>query len=264
MNITRCLEAIGAIADVVIVDSFSTDETLRLAETARPDVRVFSHAFEDFGDQRNWALSHCAPRYPWVLFVDADEYCTPAFLEELAAFAAAPGGYAGAFVAGKSYFLGRWVKYSSLYPSYQLRLLRLGQVRYRKEGHGQKEVTDRALCYFTEGWRHEGFSKGVHQWIERQNRYGTEEVGSILELRKEPIGWRELFSHEPVKRRRCLKRIGAKLPLRPLVRFCYVYVLKKGFLDGLPGLLYCLLYLCNDIHLIVKIREQRYRGNCEV
>ncbi|MDS4040588.1 MAG: glycosyltransferase family 2 protein [Candidatus Competibacter sp.] len=258
INIEPCLRAMARIDDIVIVDSGSTDNTLDLARTVRPDARIFHHPFQDFGDQRNWALDCTEPRHPWILFVDADEYCDPELLDEIAAFIRNPGSMVGGFIAGRNYFLGRWLKYSTMYPSYQLRLLRHGQVRYRKEGHGQREVTDGPLCYFHAGWRHEGLSKGVAQWIARHNRYSTDEVALILRLRGESLSWRELIDRDPIMRRRALKRVGAKLPFRPLTRFLYAYGIRKGFLDGYPGLLYGLLRVAHDIHITVKLGEQRY------
>lgn len=260
-NIGDCLRALARVEDVVVVDSGSTDETLHLARRARDDVRIFTHPFQDFGDQRNWALDHVEPRHEWVLFVDADEFCNEELLDEIAAFVAAPGDRVGGFIAGRNYFLGRWLRYSTFYPSYQLRLLRLGQVRYRKEGHGQREVSDGPLHYFRSNWRHEGFSQGVFHWIERHNRYSSEETELILRLRAEPLVWSELLAGDPIVRRRAGKRLGAKLPFRPLTRFLYTYVFKRGFLDGMPGLMYCLLRVAHDIHIVVKLRERRIRDS---
>jgi glycosyltransferase involved in cell wall biosynthesis len=257
-NIAACLNAISRVEDVVLIDSGSIDDTITRAQVTRPGIRVFSHLFTDFGDQRNWALDNCVPRHPWVLFVDADEFCTPELLDEIAAFVESPGEAVGAFIAGRNYFLGRWLRYCTLYPSYQLRLLKLGAVRFRKEGHGQKEVTDGPLHYLREGWRHEGFSHGVAQWVARHNRYSTDETELILRLRAEPLQWRQLFACDPIERRRAMKRLGAKSPVRPLARFLYAYILRRGFLDGIPGLMYCLLRVAHDIHIVVKLREQRY------
>ncbi len=257
-NIAACLAALERVEDVVLVDSGSTDDTVALAVEARSDVRIFTHPFADFGAQRNWALDHVAPRHPWVLFVDADEFCTPELLDEIADFIADPGTMVGAFIAGRNYFLGRWLKYSTMYPSYQLRLLRLGAVRFRKEGHGQAEVTEGTLHYLRNGWRHEGFSQGVFHWIARHNRYSSAETELIERLRSEPLVWSELLSRDPIVRRRAGKRLGAKLPLRPLTRFLYTYFFRRGFLDGIPGLMYCLLRVAHDIHIVVKLREARY------
>jgi glycosyltransferase involved in cell wall biosynthesis len=259
-NIGLCLHAMAHVDDVVIVDSGSTDGTLDLARAIRPDVRVFYHPFQDFGDQRNWALDDCEPRHEWVLFVDADEFCDPELLDEIDAFIRNPGPRVGGFIAGRNYFLGRWLKHTTMYPSYQLRLLKLGQVRYRKEGHGQREVTDGSLHYFKAGWRHEGFSKGVAQWIERHNQYSSDEVELILRLRSEPLIWRGMIDSDPILRRRAFKGLGARMPFRPLARFIYTYVLKLGFLDGYSGFLYCLLRVAHDIHIVTKLAERRYSG----
>ncbi len=258
-NIRACLERLHRVDDVVVVDSGSTDETLPLAHSARQDVRVFEHAFEDFGAQRNWALDHTSPKYEWILFVDADEFCDEALIDEIEAFIADPGADVGGFVAGRNYFLGRWLKRCAMYPSYQLRLLKRGRVRYRKEGHGQREVTEGPLRYLRAGWRHEGFSKGVHQWIARHNQYSSDEVALILRLRAEPLRIGAAFSRDPIVRRRALKRLGARLPLRAFNRFVYTYFLRLGLLDGVPGLCYCLLRVAHDLHISVKLVEARFK-----
>lgn len=263
-NMAPCLSAITEIDDIVVLDSCSTDATAAEAKRIRPDVRIYEHPFKDFGDQRNWALDNCAPRHSWVLFVDADEYCTPEFVAELRAFVANPGGCVGAFVAGRNYFLGQWLKRTTMFPSYQLRLLRLGEVHFRKSGHGQSEVTNGPLRYFREGWIHNGFSKGVSQWIGRHNVYSSEEVAYLAELRRERISIARLLKGSPRERRQAMKALSARAPLRPLMRFFYIYVLRGGFLDGCAGLNYCLLRLSHDLHISVKVREQRYLGtSCE-
>jgi hypothetical protein len=144
-----------------------------------------------------------------------------------------------------------------MYPSYQLRLLKLGEVRYRKEGHGQREVTDGSLHYFNSGWRHEGFCNGVHHWIDRHNRYSTDEVALIIRNRTKPLRWRELISRDPVQRRRALKQLAAKIGMRPLTRFVYQYFIRKGFLDGRAGFFFCLLRVAHEIHIVTKMEERK-------
>ena len=257
VNIARCLACLDRVNDVILVDSGSTDHTLAIAQDVRPDLRSFQHDFQDFGDQRNWAIDHTDPKHEWLLFVDSDEFCTPELSDEIDAFVRDPGQHVGAFIAGKNYFLGRWLKHATLYPSYQLRLLRRGQVRFHKEGHGQREVTSGTLYYLREAWIHEGFSKGLHQWIDRHNQYSTDEVDLILSLREGPVNARELWSSDAIVRRRALKRLGARLPCRPLIRFVYVYFMRRGFLDGVPGLIFCLLRVAHDIHIVAKLAEHR-------
>lgn len=257
INIERCLRCLARVDDIVIVDSGSTDATLDLARAARPDIRIFSHQFRDFGAQRNWAIEHTKAKHDWILFVDADERCTDSLLDEIEAWLDEPGKKVGGFIAGRTYFLGRWLKHATLYPSYQLRLLKRGEVSFRKSGHGQQEVTNGELHYFKESWRHEALSKGLEQWIDRHNRYSSEEAEFILQLRQEKLAWRDLLAKDPILRRRSLKRLAAKFPGRPWLRFLYTYLWRRGFLDGRPGLIYCLLRLAHDMQIMAKLEERR-------
>lgn len=256
-NIAACLEAMAEIDDVVVLDSGSTDATIDNARSARPDVRVFVNPFVDFGAQRNWAIDHCEIRHSWLLFVDADEICDVEFIEELRFFLNNPGSFIGARIAGRNYFLGRWLKYTTMYPSYQVRLLRLGAVRYVRHGHGQKEQGVGEYAVMRHGWRHESFSKGVAGWIARHNVYSTAEVELIGRLKSSPMQWRNLFGWDRPKRRAALKQLSAKLPMRPVFSFVYLYVLRGGFLDGYPGLLYSLLVAAHHIHIMAKVAEYK-------
>lgn len=257
LNIRACLETVAWADDVVLVDSGSRDRTVELARQARPDVRVLEHPFLDFGDQRNWALDHAELRHDWVLFLDADERCTPACASAIGDAIRGPGDQSGFFLTCRNFFLGRWIKRCTFYPSWQLRLLRKGLVRYRKEGHGQREVTDGPLGYIREPYDHYGFSNGIEHWIARHNKYSTNEVELIQQLRLQPLQLKDLFSADPVARRRGLKRLAARVGCRPLARFLYMYIFRAGFLDGYPGLVFCMLRVAHEIHITAKLAEAR-------
>ena len=143
VNIADCLNSVAWADDVIVVDSGSTDDTVALARRVRLDVRVFEHPFQDFGDQRNWALDNTNPKNEWILFLDADERITSACAEAIQNAIRNPEDQVGFFLSCRNFFLGKWIKHCSLYPSWQLRLLKKGQVRYRKEGHGQREGMER-------------------------------------------------------------------------------------------------------------------------
>jgi len=255
VNIRPCLESLAWADEVIVVDSGSRDRTTTLAAETRKDVRLFSHSFQDFGDQRNWALDNTQPRNDWILFVDADERITTACAQAIRKAIAAPGATVGFYLCNRYIFLGRWIRHCTLYPSWQLRLLKKGQVRFRKEGHGQREVTDGPLAYIREPYDHHGLSKGVSEWIARHNVYSSQEVELLLRLRREPIEWAKVFGPDPVDRRRSLKRLAARMPCRALFRFLYMYVVRGGFLDGKPGLVFCRLRMSHEIHIVVKLRE---------
>lgn len=257
-NIRACLKSVEWADDIVVIDSGSRDQTLEIAVNVCPRVRIFKHTFKDFGDQRNWALDAAGSLHDWVLFLDADERCTAECAEAIRRAIRAPGPQVGFFLTYRNFFLGRWIRHCTLYPSWQLRLLKLGAVRFQKEGHGQREVAEGALGYIREPYHHFGFSKGIEHWVERHNRYSSEEIGLIERLRNEPLQLSGLFSGSWVERRRCLKRLAARLPFRPLGRFVYTFVFRGGFLDGRAGLCFCLLRMAHDLHIVVKLEEARY------
>jgi glycosyltransferase involved in cell wall biosynthesis len=257
-NIAPCLETLKWAEDIILVDSGSEDETLAVACATRPDIRIFQRAFTDFGDQRNWALDNTSPRHEWILFLDADERCTQKCAEAIQNAVRNPGDYVGFFLTCRNFFLDRWIKRCTLYPSWQLRLLRKGYVRFQKEGHGQREIANGPLGYIREPYDHYGFSKGISHWIERHNHYSTNEAELILRLRNEPLRLHELFFRDPVKRRRCLKRLAARLVIsRPIARFIYLYFIRGGILEGKPGLLFCLLRFAHEVHIAAKLAEMQ-------
>jgi glycosyltransferase involved in cell wall biosynthesis len=254
-NIASCIEQLDWADEVILVDSLSDDSTVAIAKEVRPDLRVFSHAFRNFGDQRNWALEETQPRFEWVLFFDADEHCPPACAQAIQDAIENPGDKVGFYLSCRNFFLGRWIRRCTLYPSWQLRLLRVGDVRFRKEGHGQREVTDGPLAYIDEPYDHFGFSKGIAHWIERHNEYSTNECELISRLLCEPLQVRELVSRDPVVRRRCMKRLASHIGFRPLARFLYLYLFRRGFLEGRAGLVFSLLRLAHEIHILAKQAE---------
>lgn len=260
VNIVPCVEAVLGFAEVIVVDSGSTDGTVEILQDRFPQIRVLHHAFEDFGRQRNWALDHANPQHEWILFLDADERCTPECAAAIAAAIATPDGHAGFFMCCRNLFLGRWIKHCTMYPAWQLRLLKRGRVRYRKEGHGQREVMDGSAGYIDAPYDHLGFSKGVKEWVARHNEYTSNEIELLSTLAEAPLGISGLMSRDPIQRHRTLKRLSARTPLRALVVFLYLYVVRRGFLDGRPGLLFCLLRVANELHMAAKLAEAEWQS----
>ena len=255
VNIVACVEGLRAFAEIFVVDSGSTDRTVELVHDHFPDIRVLHHAFQDFGQQRNWALDHVRAAYNWILFFDADERCTPAFAEAIDTAVSDPRENVGFFLCYRNMFLGRWIKRCTMYPTWQLRLLKVGHVRYVKDGHGQREVMDGKAGYIDVPYDHFGFNKGIREWIARHNEYSTNEVELLDSLRSAPLRLSDLFARDRVQRHRALKRLGARTPLRPVVRFFHLYVIRGGYLDGRAGLLYCCLQFAHELHILAKRSE---------
>jgi glycosyltransferase involved in cell wall biosynthesis len=256
-NIERCLESLAGCDDVVVMDSFSTDETP--AHLERRQVRVFQRVFDTFAGQRNWAIDNVPFKYPWVLHLDADECLTPALDREIRKVADRDEKSAY-LLANKLMFMGRWIKRASMYPYYQARLLRIGESRFVQTGHGQTVgSTSRGVGTLREPYLHYNFSKGISDWITRHNRYSTDEAARIGSRSRSWIGAMKqaICGRTQQEKQQGRKRLADAMPCRPVVRFGYLYFWRLGLLDGMAGFHYCMLMAIYDYFIRLKCREAR-------
>ena len=235
-NLPRCLRSIAGFGDVVVVDSGSKDATVEIAATL--NARIYQHAFESFGRQRNWALHNCELKTDWVLFLDADEAATPEFRQAVNnAIEAAADSVAGFYCCWKMMIGNRWLKRSDSFPKWQLRIVRRGRADFIDSGHGQKEgKIDGELGYIREPYLHYALSKGWDEWWMKHNRYADEEA---IDRLSRSVSWVEVFSRDPSRRNRAAKPLLSRIPGWPLLRFLHMYILKGGFLEGREGFTYC-------------------------
>ena len=255
IHLPSCLDALEWADDVIVVDSFSTDRTEAICR--EHGARFFQNRFEGFGTQRNWALDHTQPRHPWILILDADERVTPELGQELKAIAEADPADVGAFrVRRRFYMWGRWLRHSSLYPTWVVRFVHRDRVRYLNRGHAetqevQGEIRDLAHDLIDENL------KGIDEWFERQNRYSRKDAE--FELEREPDGLRlgELFSGDPLRRRAALKRLAWRVPARGFIYFLYSYVWRRGFLDGRDGFVFCRMRAMYQTEVAIKKYDRR-------
>ena len=256
-NIVRCLESVSWSDDVLVVDSFSTDRTVELVRAQ--GAKVLQNRFLDFAHQRNWGLQNGGLKHDWVLHLDADEVVSPALKDEL--LKAAKENRKSAFrLASKTIFQGRWLKYSGLYPSYQVRFGLRDKLRFHMVGHGQRETLPPGeVGTLQEPLLHYSFEKGLSDWIERHNRYSTAEAQLLLQNDGGMVfRWSDAFSvSNPTARRRALKHLFAQLPFRPTLRFLYMFCFRLGFLDGRAGFTYCRLLSIYEYFTVLKIKEMK-------
>ena len=240
-NIAACLESLGWAGEVFVVDSQSSDNTARLAESA--GARVVQFHYQGGEKKKNWALATLPFRNEWVLIVDADERVPPELSQEIQACLEQPNGPDGYYLNRRLIFQGRWIRHAGWYPSWNLRLFRHRLGRYERlavdsPSTGDNEVHEHVVLDGTAGYLqndllHHDY-KGLFHYLERHNRYSDWDAGVYLELRRQPLFQRDPL-HGAVRRKRMLKRLWVRLPLRPLLRFLYMYLLRAGFLDGVAG-----------------------------
>ena len=262
VNLRGCMDSLSWCDDIVVFDSFSTDRTAEIAK--KHGARVFQHTFVNYGAQREAARTLVEYKYPWVLTVDADERVEPALAEEVCAIAAEDGRGCTAYrVRRKDYFMGRWIRHATLYPTWFIRLYRNDAICYTERSvHEHPEVQGR-LGELEGHLLHYSFNKGFVDWLQKHEKYaGMEAKEAIRELKEVPLDWRLLSDFDdPVARRRFLKSFSYRLPFRPAMRFSYMYLLRRGFLDGVPGFVYCTLLGFYEYLIVKKMDEIRIRDS---
>lgn len=259
VNLPGCLAALGWCDDVVVFDSFSADRTVDIAREA--GARVYQRVFDNYGAQREAARTQVPYRHPWVLAVDADEQPDAVLVQELGAAAASgEDGPAAYRLRRKDYFLGRWIRHATLYPSWFVRLYRPDRIRYEARAVHEYPTVDGKVAELRGHLVHHSFNKGMDEWLGKHVRYAAMEAQQNLKQLREGGGvdWSGLWSwRDPVRRRRTLKGLSVRLPLRPVLRFVYMYLLRGGVLDGRPGLTYCMLLAMYEYMIVLKLRELR-------
>jgi glycosyltransferase involved in cell wall biosynthesis len=217
LNIAECLESVRWADEIIVVDSGSTDGTIE--EARCHTASIFTIAWPGYGAARNFALSKATGE--WVLWLDADERVTPELGEEIRGIlASGDEGVAGYAIARRAYFLGRWIKHCGWYPSRVVRLFRRERGRFtetrvheRLQLEGLVRDSRHDLLHFTD--------PTLHHYLAKFNRYTA-------------LGAEDLHA---AGRRFSL----ADLLVRPPFHFIKMYLLRGGFLDGLPGFLLSVL-----------------------
>ncbi len=115
-HLSRCLESVQCVgASVLVVDSFSTDDTLRIAEAH--GAKVLSHPFINHASQFNWALSQLDETVEWVLRLDADEYLTPLLVDEIDTRLPFFGPHVdGVYCGRRMTFQGKLIRFGGVFP----------------------------------------------------------------------------------------------------------------------------------------------------
>lgn len=264
-NLPRCLESVRWADEIFVVDSSSTDASAAVAERFGAKVVQF-HFSGTWPKKKNWALQTLPFRNEWVLILDADEVLPPAAGEEMAEAISQAGEICGYWINRRFFFLGRWLRHS-YYPNWNLRLFRHSLGRYERlteaeTKSGDNEVHEHVIVHGPTArlrceMDHYAFPS-VDVFIEKHNRYSNWEarvaVDGLLPQSAQGI------SNQRVERRRRLKLLSQRLPFRPLLRFLYIFVWQKGFLDGRDGYYFARLHATYEFLSVAKTYELRHRG----
>ncbi|HWA37515.1 MAG TPA: glycosyltransferase family 2 protein [Burkholderiales bacterium] len=226
-----CLESLAFADEIVVVDSASGDATAQIA--AKHGARVVQKEWLGFGRQKQFAVDQAA--HDWVLCIDADERVSPELAASIRAALAAPVSPVYR-MARRNRFLGRWLAHGEGYPDWSARLFNRLSARW------SEDLVNEKLLYFVTPGRLDGDllhdpADDISAYLERQNRHTTLAARQAFELGRTPHLLNLVFS--------------------PLVRFLKFYVLRLGFLDGMPGLIYTSIGCMNSYIKYAKLMELR-------
>jgi len=240
-NIKDCLESCSELfPDIYIVDSFSTDKTLAIVN--RYTDKIFQNEFENYSQQRNWALENLPIKTEWVFNLDADHRITEELRSELIGIFSnnkIPQQINGYLISRKTIFMGRWIKYGGHFPSYH-------SVLFRKDyGYCENKKYDQHFVVDGEKLKLKGtiidiITDSLTRFTTRHNKWSSlESSKENNSLNTEKSINANIFGN-PIERKRFLKNIYNSFPLfvRPFLYFNYRYFLRLGFLDGKEGLIF--------------------------
>ncbi|MEY2512213.1 MAG: hypothetical protein QOE26_2976 [Verrucomicrobiota bacterium] len=259
-NLPRCLDSIRWVDEIFVVDSQSTDGSVEIGQQHGAQVVQFQFN-GSWPKKKNWALENVPFRNEWVFILDADEVLPPEAEQEFAKAIVEAGETAGYWINRRFMFMGKWLRHS-YYPNWNLRLFRHSLGRYEKlteadTRSGDNEVHEHVIVRGATGrlrceMDHYAFPS-VEVFIEKHNRYSNWEARVSAD--RQLAGSGAQISSGQVERRRKLKQFSQRLPFRPLLRFLYIYVWQKGFLDGREGYYFARLHALYELLSVAKTYE---------
>lgn len=242
LHIRRVLENVIAVAnDVVVVDSFSTDDTVSVATSM--GARVFQHPFVSHAGQLQWAMENTGITSDWVMRMDADELITTDLANEIKdKLSEVPKEVSGIILKRRVHFMGKWIRYGGYYPVRLLRIWRYGHVAVEQRWMDEH-------IYLLQGksveFAHDIIDDNLNNlswWINKHNDYATREAMDVLnrEFRFFEKNNNAVIKGQPARKRWYKNNLYLRLPLliRACLYFHFRYFILLGFLDGRKGLVW--------------------------
>jgi glycosyltransferase involved in cell wall biosynthesis len=244
-NIADCLASVAWASEVVVVDSGSTDRTVEIAKEA--GARVVQFAYVPGGQRKkNWALTNLKFRHEWILILDADERITPSLASEIKRAIFDPKGHSGFYLNRRFNFLGTWIMHAGYFPSWNLRLFRHGRGLYESlssdfVNSGDNEVHEHVVLDGSAGRLRSPMDHFAYptlaDFTDKHRRYAYWEAE--FNEGATTLGPDGSTMSTGLLTRRFLKRLARRFPFPHWARFAYHYFLKRGFLDGREGYVFC-------------------------
>ncbi len=230
-NIRCCLDTVRWADEIIVVDAKSTDRTIEIAKEYTD--KIYIRPWDGYGDAKNFGLAQCSSE--WVFWLDADERVTPELRAEIAAaIASADSTTAALSMPRKANFLGHWIRHCGWYPGRVTRVFRRAEGKFTTENvHERLEIKGKVLAlrqnllHFTD--------PTLTVYFEKLNKYTSLAAKDLVEGKRR-FTW-------------------IRLVVNPSWVFIRMYILKLGFLDGIPGLILCVLSASHVFAKYAKLWE---------
>ena len=242
IHIERCLKSLKPfVKEIFIVDSFSTDRTIEIAESL--GAKVYQNKWINYAVQFQWGLDNCPIETQWVMRMDSDEYIEPELANEIPKkLENIEDNISGIYLKRKVFFMDKWIKWGAFYPHILLRIWRhkYGRIEQRwMDEHivlsqGETMMIDKADIV-------DDSKHSFSWWIDKHNSYATREMIDLMNMKYKFMATDDSLkeNNDPqAKLKRVVKeKIYSNIPLgvRPIIYFIYRYFLRLGFLDGFRG-----------------------------
>jgi len=243
VHIERCLQSVGGLTNnILVVDSFSNDETCNIARSMNAVVK--QNPFINQAQQFQWAIDNCDVKTDWIFRLDADETIDEQLVKNIHEFVENDGfGHNAAIFHRKHIFLGKWVKHGGRYPLAMLRIFRRDCAHIEQRWMDEHIILDKGTSTFLAGGFADDNLNSVTWFIDKHNKYATREMVDIMLKRLDPDNDAHITKNTGFKIRfkRFLKQsVYMKLPyfVRPFIYFNFRYFIQLGFLDGSRGFAY--------------------------
>lgn len=236
--IEDCLESVKWADEIFVVDSGSKDKTLEIAKKYTDKIVV--HEYINSATQKNWAIPQCS--HSWILIVDTDERVPPELRDEILEKLSSNHKYSGFKIYRLNHFLGYRIKYSGWQNDCVLRLFKRDLGRYQDREVHADIILNGDWTYLKNKLIHFTFSS-FEQYMKKFDRYTSWAAGDRDKITK-TVRWHHLA-------------------LRPAARFVKQYILKFGFLDGIPGLIVCSLAAYSVFLKYAKLWERRVKDKIQ-
>jgi len=261
-NLPRCLESLRGVGEVYVIDSQSSDDTAEIARSFGAHVVQFHYA-GGWPKKRQWAMDTLPFANDWVILIDADEALTPELAEEIGHAIQDPR-FDGYYIALQMFFLGRVLRHGGA-GFYKLALFRRGKGRFEcrlkdqdasmadMEVHEHVIVQGKSARLKNPLLHHN--VESISRYIQKHDEYANWDARVWLEGERNSTELPPSLFGSQAQRRRWLRKRFFGLPGSSLLLFIYRYFFRLGFMDGVPGLIYCGFQGIQFFHIKAKIYE---------